>query len=93
MAGQSLLWFGATGMATNQNGPAALGPTNQRALEDFDRLPDSAEVRLPVVAALLGISTVTVWRWSASGRLPKPTRRGGVTTWRVGALRRLPSET
>ena len=59
-----------------------------RALQDFDRLPDSAHVRLPVVAALHGVSTVTVWRWSNSGKLPAPTRTGGVTAWNVGALKR-----
>jgi predicted DNA-binding transcriptional regulator AlpA len=54
----------------------------------FDHLPDSAQVRLPVVAALNGVSAVTVWRWSKTGSLPRPIRRGGVTTWNVGELRR-----
>lgn len=56
-------------------------------LENFDSLPASANVRLPVVAALFGVSEVTVWRWSKAGRLPKPVRIGGVTAWNVGALR------
>ena len=68
---------------------ARLKPMHAQALQDFDRLPDSASVRLPVVAALHGVSTVTIWRWSAAGRLPSPTRKGGVTTWNVGALRRV----
>ena len=38
---------------------------NERAIPDalrhFDSLPDSASVRLPVVAALVGCSTATVW--------------------------------
>lgn len=59
-----------------------------KALRDFDSLPDSAHVRLPVVAALHGISTVTVWRWAKDGRLPAPIRRGGVTAWKVGDLRK-----
>ena len=58
------------------------------ALAQFDNLPDAAEVRAPTVAALNGVSIVTVWRWSKSGNLPAPTKRGGVTTWNVGALRR-----
>jgi predicted DNA-binding transcriptional regulator AlpA len=62
------------------------------SLRDFDLLPDSAHVRLPVVAALHGISRVTVWRWSKAGRLPTPVRRGGVTAWNVGALRRSMSQ-
>lgn len=58
-----------------------------KALQDFDKLPDAAHVRVPVVAALHGVSTVTVWRWARQGRLPAPLRRGGVTAWRVGDLR------
>ena len=68
--------------------PVQMKPVHALALEGFDRLPDSANVRLPVVAALHGVSTVTVWRWSSSGKLPAPTRTGGVTAWNVGALRR-----
>lgn len=59
------------------------------ALQHFDKLPDSAEARVPVVAALFGISVPTAWRWSRDGKLPAPTKRGGVTTWTVGALRRI----
>lgn len=58
------------------------------SLQHFDKLPDSAEARLPVVSALFGISDPTTWRWSRDGKLPKPTKRGGVTTWNVGQLRR-----
>lgn len=57
-------------------------------IRDFDSLPDSAEVRVSVVAALNGVSEVTVWRRSRTGQLPKPTRTGGSTTWNVGALRK-----
>jgi predicted DNA-binding transcriptional regulator AlpA len=59
-------------------------------LEQFDKLPDAAHVRLPVVCALFGISRATAWRWTKQGRLPSPQKLGpGVTTWNVGALRRL----
>ena len=68
--------------------PTPLKPAYEKALQDFDHLPDSANVRLPVVAALHGVSTVTIWRWSAAGRLPAPVKMGGVTAWNVGALRR-----
>lgn len=58
------------------------------ALAQFDSLPDSANVRLPVVAALNGISAPTVWRWVKTGRLPAPKKLGPNTTaWRVGDLR------
>ena len=59
------------------------------ALEQFDSLPDSAYVRLPVVAALNGVSAPTVWRWVKAGRLPMPQKLGPNTTaWNVGDLRR-----
>ncbi|HRC37703.1 MAG TPA: transcriptional regulator [Rubrivivax sp.] len=57
------------------------------ALSTFDSLPDSAQVRVPTVAGLYGVSVVTAWRWARNGTLPAPTKRGGVTTWRVGDLR------
>lgn len=58
------------------------------ALAQFDNLPDSANVRLPVVAALNSISAPTVWRWVKAGRLPAPIKLGPNTTvWRVGDLR------
>jgi predicted DNA-binding transcriptional regulator AlpA len=57
------------------------------ALAAFDTLPDAAHVRVPTVAALVGVSKPTVWRMTRDGRLPQPVRRGGVTAWRVGDLR------
>ena len=67
---------------------AATAPAIPSALVNFDRLPDSAHVRLPVVAALHGISAPTVWRWVKSGRLAAPVKLGPNTTaWRVGDLR------
>lgn len=59
------------------------------ALEDFDRLPDAAYVRAPVVAALFAVSRMTIWRWTRAGQLPAPVRRCGTTSWRVGDLRRV----
>lgn len=59
------------------------------AFVNFDRLPDAAFVRLPVVASLKGISAPTVWRWVKMGLLPTPVKLGPNTTaWRVGDLRR-----
>ena len=64
-------------------------PTLPVALTQFDNLPDSAHVRLPVVAAWRGISTASVWRHVKAGLLPKPVKLGPNTTaWRVGDLRR-----
>ncbi len=64
-------------------------PSLPAALAQFDNFPDSAHVRLPVVAALNGVSEPTVWRWVKSGRLPAPKKLGPNTTaWNVGDLRR-----
>ena len=58
------------------------------ALENFDRLPDSANVRQPTVLALYGISGPTLWRWVKQGKVPKPRKLSErVTVWSVGSLR------
>ena len=58
------------------------------ALEHFDSLPDSAHVRLPVVAALKGCSPATVWRMVKRGYLPAPHKLSErITAWNVGELR------
>jgi predicted site-specific integrase-resolvase len=67
--------------------------THSETVTGFDTLPDSAGVSDQVVADVLGVSRVTVWRWSKSGLLPAPSKRGGATRWSVGALRRAMSAT
>lgn len=58
------------------------------ALKNFDDLPDSANVRLPVVAGLAGCSPATVWRMVQRGALPAPRKISErVTAWNVGELR------
>lgn len=58
------------------------------ALANFDSLPDSAYVRLPVVCALFGYSDSTAWRRVKAGDLPSPEKLGPrVTAWNVGKLR------
>lgn len=60
------------------------------AFESFDALPDSAMVRKPVVAALFGCSTATVWRMVKRGTLPEPRKLSErVATWNVGELRKV----
>jgi len=59
------------------------------ALRNFDTLPEAANVRLPVVAALFACSPATVWRRVKSGTLPAPRKLSeGVTAWRVAELRK-----
>lgn len=58
-------------------------------LTEFDRLPDVAYVRLPVVRMLFGgISPASVWRAVNEGRIPRPAKlTTQCTAWNVGALR------
>ncbi|PTQ68368.1 AlpA family transcriptional regulator [Nitrosomonas oligotropha] len=58
------------------------------ALKNFDQLPDTANVRQPVVQGLYGCSAASVWRGVKDGRIPKPRKLSPRTTcWNVGELR------
>lgn len=70
-------------MATRKD-PSAV----PEALKNFESLPDSANVRLPVVAALYGCSPATIFRRVKSGHIPAPRKLSErVTAWNVGQLR------
>ncbi|MBS0586369.1 MAG: AlpA family phage regulatory protein [Proteobacteria bacterium] len=59
------------------------------ALKNFDSLPDSANVRQPVVQALYGCSSATIWRMVKRGTLPTPRKLSErITVWNVGDLRK-----
>jgi len=59
------------------------------SLKNFDSLPDSANVRLPVVSALKACSAATVWRMVKRGDLPAPRKLSQrITAWNVGELRK-----
>ena len=59
------------------------------ALRDFDQLPSSQQVRLPIVKALLGISSATVWRMVKTKQLKTHKFTERTTTFNVGELRAL----
>ena len=59
------------------------------ALRDFDQLPNSAFVRLPVVKALLSISSATVWRMVKAEKLIAYKLTERTTTISVKELRAL----
>lgn len=60
-----------------------------KSLQNFDSLPDSANVRQPVVEALYGCSAATVWRMVKRGTMPAPRKLSErVTAWNVGKLRK-----
>lgn len=51
-------------------------------------LPMTGYIRAKALAPLLGVAVVTLWRWSAAGKLPKPVKLGErVTAWRVEEVR------
>lgn len=58
------------------------------ALKNFDSLPDSANVRQPVVEALFACSPATVWRMVKRGTLKPRKLSERVTAFNVGDLRR-----
>lgn len=58
------------------------------ALANFDQIPNSAFIRLPVVMRLYGVSAATVWRGVKNGTIPKPSKLTVRTTaWNVGLVR------
>ncbi len=59
----------------------------QRALSQFDFLPDDALVDVRVVSALRGRSRASTWRDVAQGRLAQPVRIAHSTRWRVRDVR------
>lgn len=58
------------------------------ALKSFDSLPNTAQVRLPIVRALFGISSATVWRMVIAGTLKTHKLTPRTTTFNVGELRK-----
>ncbi|MCB1983978.1 MAG: AlpA family phage regulatory protein [Burkholderiales bacterium] len=75
-------------MISNKSG------TIPEALRNFDQLPNTANVRQPVVQALYACSAASVWRGVKDGRIPKPRKLSPRTTcWNVGELRQALSKT
>ena len=58
------------------------------ALANFDTMPNSAYIRLPVIKALYGVSSATIWRGVKIGTIPKPSKLSErCTAWNVGLVR------
>jgi predicted DNA-binding transcriptional regulator AlpA len=57
------------------------------ALQQFDSLPDAANVRANVVAGLFGCSLPTIWRMVNRGTLKARKLSERVTCFNVGELR------
>ena len=68
------------------------------ALKNFDSLPDSANVRQPVVQGLFGCSHATIWRNVKKGIIPAPRKLSAYSTPKpphisVQTLPAIPAET
>lgn len=58
------------------------------ALANFDRLPDSAYIRLPVMIGLFGVSPASIWRGVKNQSIPAPVKLTKRTTaWNVRLVR------
>jgi predicted DNA-binding transcriptional regulator AlpA len=58
------------------------------ALVNFDSMPDSAYVRLPVMQGLYGVSAASIWRGVRRGSIPSPIKLSErCTCWNVGLVR------
>ncbi|SIT35283.1 conserved hypothetical protein [Paraburkholderia ribeironis] len=62
-------------------------PVLNEALENFDRLPNSAYVKVAVVQGLFACSRSSVLRHVAAGTLPAPREFGDNRLFNVGELR------
>ena len=86
ISAQSVLPSISKNHAQSNGLPKSTGATSI-ALAQFDTLPDSAYVRLPVVLALFGISKATSYRWVLASRIPAPKKMGNISMYQVGQLR------
>ena len=59
------------------------------ALRDADVMPNSAQIRLPAVKGLLGVSSATVWRMVKAGKLKTYKLTERTTTFNMGEIRTL----
>ncbi len=62
-----------------------LTATIPEALAQFELMPNSSFIRLPVIKRLYGVSSATIWRGVKNGTIPKPSKR--CTAWNVGQVR------
>lgn len=56
-------------------------------LKNFDSLPNSAQIRIPIVKGILSISSASVWRLVAAQKLVAYRLTARTTTFNVGELR------
>lgn len=62
--------------------------TTSTVLQNLDNLPDSAFIRLEVVAGLLSVSRSTVYRLTKQKKLTSYKLTERTSTWNLGEVRR-----
>lgn len=63
------------------------------ALRNFDSLPDSGYIRLPILRALLGVSSATVWRMVQAQKIKAYKLTARTTAFKVREVRALLAST
>ena len=63
--------------------------TINTVLRDLDQSPNCQHVRLPVVKAMLGVSSATVWRMVKNKQLKSYKLTERTTSFRIGDIRAL----
>lgn len=62
----------------------------QQSLQNFDLMPGSALIRMPMVTQLLGVSAATVYRMVKTGLLEPPERIGARSSgYKVSSIRKV----
>ncbi|MBU6994034.1 helix-turn-helix transcriptional regulator [Ferrovum myxofaciens] len=54
---------------------------------NYQNLPNEARLRMRQVQPVVGLAVSTIWRNTANGTFPKPTKHGAVTTWSWGQIK------
>lgn len=71
-----------------QHSESQLADSIPEAFRQFDKSPDSAFIRLPIVMLLYGVSAATIWRGVKNCTIPKPSKLSErCTAWNVGLVR------
>lgn len=93
MASKSKQRIHFTATAVNINEATATDKAAQTNRRDYSGIPASGFVRLsqiarnpknPDVPAPIPVSPITIWRWVAADKFPKPVKlSGNVTAWRA----------
>jgi len=61
---------------------------NLDAVENFDKYPDTAGIRVPATATVLGCSVATVWRLARDGKLDAKKISEKITIITAGSIRK-----